>query len=325
MIGAGFIGCGSIAVEHLEALRRVPGIEPRGYVDVDPVRARDCATRYGGTVAADVESLLGRSDIAAVYICTHHDSHRQLAVDACRAGKHVMIEKPMALTVEDCRIIVDEVKQAGVILMTAFKLRYYPMVTRAREFAPSPLIGTAHVFDNRWRDDFWAQDPLKGGGNVLSQGVHAMDLVCHLFDDEPVRIHAEGGALTHPGPQPIDTIVATVRFRRGGVASIAVGDAGLTPYASKFSFQIADGRRTVHLHDRLRAGEFYDGERLRTIRDDDELGMIEENREFVRAVAEQRPPTTTAYHGLRATSMVLAAFRSIATGEPQVLSLHDPL
>ena len=96
------------------------------------------------------------------------------------------------------------------------------------------------MMDARWPDDFWANDPLKGGGNVLSQGCHTMDLVCHLNGAKPIRIFAEGGNYTHHGKDIIDNMVATIRFDNGAVATVAQGDSGQTPFVSKFSFQVTD-------------------------------------------------------------------------------------
>lgn len=322
MIRAGFIGCGAIAVEHLIALTEVDGIEPAAYYDVDMTRAHDAQLRFGGEVVETVDALLERSDVDVVYICTHHDSHRELALRACRAGKNIMMEKPMALTLEACDDIVNAVQQAGVVMMTAFKLRYYPLVDRVRDFIAKPVVATAHIMDNRWPDDYWAQDPVRGGGNVQSQGVHGMDLLCHLFDDVPATIYAEGGRLTHDTGDVVDTIVTTIRFTRGGVASLTVSDAGWTPYSSKFSFQLADGHRTAHLHNRLRSAHLFDGRETSMWEDERELGMIRENEELVRALQSGRAPMTTELEGRQATSMVLAAIESVRTGRPQHLTPH---
>ena len=317
-IQAGIIGCGMIAEEHLRALERLEGLTVSAFCDVDRGRARGLLDRYGGAYATDdTERIFTDDAIDAVYICTHHDSHMPLAVRACAAGKHIMMEKPLALTIDHCLAIADAVERSGVTMMTAFKLRYYPMVSRARAFITSPLISIAQVMDRRWPDGFWAQDPVKGGGGVLSQGVHAMDMLCWLNRSEPLRIYAEGGAFTHEGGPVADTAVATILFRNGRVASFAQSDAGETPCLSKFSFQMADGTRSVHLRDRLKTGVFFDGQATETISDEEELGMMEENREFIRALAEGIPPASTVHDGVRATRMVLKAFEAMKTGIPQ--------
>lgn len=319
---AAIIGCGHIAEEHLVALAEVEGITPVAYCDIDSGRAFDFLSRHGGRFATEQPDRIFSDDsIDLVYICTHHDTHADLAVRACNARKHVMMEKPLALTLEECVQIGNAVERTGVTFMTAFKLRYYPMVQRARDFIPRPMITIAQGMDRRWPDDFWAQDPVKGGGNVQSQGCHTMDLLYYLNRSEPVSIHAEGGSFTHPESPVFDTIVATVRFANGRVASVALGDCGEVPYVSKFSIQLLDGLRSVHIHNRLRSGLFFDGTDQRSITDEREEGMLAENLALAESLRTGTPPPTGYIDGLRATTMVLRAFDSIRTGLPQEISL----
>lgn len=316
----GFIGCGAIAHEHAGALVELDGAELVGYCDVELESAQRMLDAFGGAVATtDPMSIIGDDLIDVVYICTWHDSHAPLVELAAQAGKAVVLEKPMAIVESDCMRICDAVERSGILLMMALKLRFYPMVERARQFIERPIISIAQVMDSHWPDEYWAARPIVGGGNVLSQGPHAMDLLYHLNRSEPISVFAEGGTFTHDGDL-IDNVVATIRFANGAIASLAQGDSGTTPFVSKFSFQLADGVRSVHLHDRLRSGTFFDGTTTESFHDEAELGMIEENRAFLRALRGEAPPPTTHLDGLRATRMVLAAVEAIRTGEPQKLS-----
>ena len=324
MINAAIIGCGDIALEHVKALEELEGLSIRAYCDVDISRAKGMMQQYGGNYATDQAKQIFQDDgIDAVYICTHHDSHTSLAIKACNAGKHIMMEKPLALTLEECLEIAEVVERSGVTMMTAFKFRYYPMVRRAKAFIPKPLMLTAQLMDRRWSDTFWAQHPTKGGGNILSQGVHAMDLLCYFAGAEPERLYAEGGALTHPGAEVIDSVVATICFRNGVIASLAQADAGETPYLGKFSYQLLDGSQSVQIHNRLKQGEFYNGKTIKRVEDDRELGMVEENREFIRALEEGRMPETTVWDGVRATAMTCSLVEAIKTGIPQEIPLQN--
>jgi predicted dehydrogenase len=231
-----------------------------------------------------------------------------------------MIEKPLALTLEECYEVGNAVEKHGITLMTGFKMRYYPSVARAKEFISSPLVTIAQMMDARWPDEFWANDPRKGGGNVLSQGCHTMDLVCHLNGSIPVRIFAEGGNLNHAGMDIVDNIVATIRFDNGAVANVAQGDSGQTPFVSKFSFQLTDGRKSAHLRNRLKTVTLFDGETTNEVSDPEEYGFLEENMDFVRSLLNKTPPPITHVDGLRATLLILRAFESLRSGLPQTLS-----
>lgn len=315
------IGCGAIAREHLIAIQTIVGLKPYAYCDVHAERAELFLREYGGSYATTTPNrLLHDPEINAVYICTHHDTHTSLAIAACNAGKHVMMEKPLALTVEECAEIGKAVEQTGVKFMTGFKLRYNPIVLKSREFLPNPTFVMAQIMDTRWPDDFWAQDPVKGGGNVLSQGCHAMDLACYLNGSDPVEIFAECGTCSHTGTEVIDSLVATIRFANGNFASVAIGDSGTIPYLSKFSFQAVGAGRSVLLHDRLKRGEYFDGKTSESLVQERELGMEWENREFLAALTENRLPATGWRDGLRATAMIRAAFRAAETRMAQSLN-----
>ena len=104
------------------------------------------------------------------------------------------------------------------------------------------------------------------------------------------RIYAEGGNFTHGTKEIIDNIVATIRFRNGAVASVVQGDSGQTPFVSKFSFQVTDGRKTAHLRNRLKSVTFFDGENASEVTDPEEYGFPEENRDFIRSLISKTPP-----------------------------------
>ncbi|MEO8166618.1 MAG: Gfo/Idh/MocA family oxidoreductase [bacterium] len=321
-IRVAIIGCGNIGKVHAECLSAIDGASVVAYCDVNIAHARELCTTFPGGIATDDPDKIFRDDgIDAVYICTHHDTHSALAVRAAQAGKHMMLEKPLALTLSDCEAVGNAVAKSNVKAMTGFKMRYYPAVAKVKEFIPSPLVTVAQMLDSRWPDDFWANDPVKGGGNVLSQGCHTMDLVYYLNESEPVRIYAEGGNFTHKNIDIIDNIVTTITFANGSIASVVQGDSGATPFVSKFSFQIMDGKKSAHLHNRLKSATMSDGTNTVVHEDPDEYGFVEENRDFIRALQNNQDPPITHKDGLRATLMILRAFESLKTHTPQSVSL----
>lgn len=318
MISVAIIGCGSIGEIHAECLQSVEGARLAAFCDAFEPRAQELCRKFQGVYATtDPARIFADDSIDAVYICTHHDTHSLLAIQSAQAGKHVMMEKPLALTLDECYQVGNEVEKSGISLMTGFKMRYYPSVAKVKQFIPKPLVTVAQMMDGHWPSDFWANDPVKGGGNVLSQGCHTMDLVYYLNESEPERIYAEGGNFTHEGVKIIDNIVATIRFANGMVASVAQGDSGQTPFVSKFSFQVMDGTRTAHLHDRMKTATLFDGEKSTEHKDPEEYGFQEENRDFIRALQTKQKPPITHRDGLRATLLILKAFESIRTGLPQ--------
>jgi predicted dehydrogenase len=100
-----------------------------------------------------------------------------------------------------------------------------------------------------------------------------------------------------------------------------VGDVGLTPFVSKLSFQVMDGSRSAHLYDRLKQVSLWDGKQEQHFSDSEELGFLQENREFLEAVSGKVQPSATLRHGIRATVLLLRAVESIKTGHPQSIQL----
>jgi len=318
----GIIGCGAIGTEHAQCLASLDGVSLRGFCDTDAERAAALTRAYANTYSTTSPAeLLADDAIEAVYICTQTDSHSGLGIAAARAGKHIMMEKPLALTARECNSVAEAVEKSGVTFMTAFKLRFNDAVQRARGFIPAPTLAIAQMTDLRWPATFWGNDPVKGGGNVLSQGCHSVDLLYHLIGSEPVRIYAEGGNYHHRDTAIFDTLVATIQFENGAVGSLVQADSGHTPFLSKFSFQLFDGVRSAHLHNRLKSLTLWDGVRMEQCEAPQETGMIGETRAFIRAIRENTPPPTTVRDGVRATLVLLAAMEASRTQTPQIIHL----
>ncbi|MFZ9683072.1 MAG: Gfo/Idh/MocA family protein, partial [Cephaloticoccus sp.] len=179
-----------------------------------------------------------------------------------------------------------------------------------------------HVIDDHWPSDFWANDPVQGGGNVLSQGCHILDTVLHLHAAPPVRVYAAGGNRHHPTRDIVDTAAITLTFADGAVANISVGDVGVPPHASKFALQAGDGARSFSLFNRLNS--------LMTRADGaitehpawPENGAEVIDAAFIAAVAAGGPSPVTVHSARRTTAVVLAAIESIKTG--RVIDLNAP-
>ncbi|MCC6681118.1 MAG: Gfo/Idh/MocA family oxidoreductase [Phycisphaeraceae bacterium] len=319
-VNIGLIGCGRLGRTHAACLAKIPEAVLNAYADVDEKAAQAMLQEFGGSYATtQVQRIFDDDAIDAIYICTRHDSHAPLAIAAALAGKHILIEKPLALSIQDCQAVADAVAKAGVYLMPAFKMRFYPLIQEARAFLPRPQILVGQMMDSRWGDHLWVQDPVAGGANVHSQGCHTTDILRYLAGSEPVAVWAAGGAMSHPGHPCIDQCVATIRFANGHVASWIQGDAAPGPFTSKFFFQLFGAGKSVQLYDRLKKGTFFDGKATREETRPEEEGFQLENHEFIHALLENRTPVITAQDGIQATRMVLAADAAIRTGQVQQL------
>lgn len=317
------IGCGGYGAEHAKFLATYPAVKLRAVADIARERAEEFRARYGAEYATDdVASLWDDRELDAVWICTQHDTHAPLAEAACAARKPFFLEKPLAITLADCDRIVTAVERSGVMAMVGFKLRFFPAVKAAKAFLQRPLLSTAHVIDDRWPTDMWANDPVKGGGNVLSQGCHIVDTLLHLHPSAPVRVYAAGGNLHHPQNAIVDVAALSLTFADGAVASVAVGDVGVPPLMSKFAIQQSDGERSLSLHNRLNSLSTREGRQVTEHPAHPEEGAAVIDTAFVEALVNGRPSPCTVRSARRTTAVLLAAVESVKSGG--VIDLNQP-
>ena len=309
MVRLGVIGCGGRARFLLQRLATL-GVQPAAYADVAADAARGALDRYGGGYASgDPQQVLDDDGIDAVLIATRHDSHARLAIAAAAAGKHVLLEKPLALRLDECAAITEAMERAGITCLLGHKLRHAPLFRRLCAEMPRPVLTAVHVLDNRWPDNGWVVDPVQGGGNVFSQGCHGADLLLRLHAGaRPVRVAAGGGALTHPGAAVPDVLASVVTFDDGAVGTLLAGDAAEPPH-SKFYVQAADGKRAAVLRDRCRVLEL--GGKVDAPADADPEGDTQMLQEFLNCAETGRAAPAvgaTARDGWRAMRLLHAAW-----------------
>jgi predicted dehydrogenase len=317
MIRAAIIGCGGLGRMHAECIKQVDGIETAAYCDVREEASQALLTHFGGRYATtNADRIFADPDIDAVYVTTLHDTHADLTIRALEAGKHVMVEKPLAMTVEDCLRVGDAVTRTKKKLMTAFKMRYYDMLLRAKELIPAPKLITMQMMDNRWPDDHWANDPVMGGGNVISQGCHSCDILRFMAGREPIEVYAAGGNY-YQATGIVDNVSAVFRFEDGVAAGWVQGDCHRPLLVSKFFMQLFDENKSVTLSDRLTRLIYEEAGQEPIEYKGTETGFLEENRAFVRCIQEDTEPPIDVVDGLYATLMPLQAIRSLQSGKPE--------
>jgi len=318
-VKVGIIGCGNLGRTHAECLASIEGAQLHAFCDVAEDKAQGLAATFGGYATPEVDRLLDDRDIGAIYVCTQHDSHADLCIRAAEAGKHVMVEKPLALTVPECTRVGETVERTGIKLMTAFKMRYYEMILKAKELIPEPLLVTMQMMDNRWPDHIWANDPVKGGGNAISQGCHACDILRFVAGRDPLEVYAVGGNY-YTGTGVIDNLSAVFHFQGGLSGSWVQGDCNTPPLTSKFFMQLFAEGKSITLSDRLCTLTYSEQGKPPQVFRGVETGFLEENRAFIRCIQEDTPPPIDHVDGLYATLMPLQAFASIKSGKPEPIA-----
>jgi predicted dehydrogenase len=286
-VGIGLVGAGNFATRVL-----LPGLSSDERVRLVGVRtaggssAGQVGERFGFTYAtSDAAALVDDPDVDAIVIATRHDSHAALAAQALRAGKAVFCEKPLATTWPDLEEVADAYRSGPNLLAVGFNRRFSPLVRELWAALPAaaPRAILCRVNAGPLPDGHWANDPVEGGGRLVGELCHFLDLACHLAGDRPLRVSAEqlGGL---DASRPPESAVVHVVFANGSVGSLqylANGDAALP----KERVEVFAGGVAAVIDD-FRSLELASGgkRRVRKARRQ-EKGHAEELRAFVDAVA----------------------------------------
>lgn len=190
MMRFGLIGCGGIGRLRAEAIKGVADAELAAVCDVVPELAAEISNVHNAEVATDWKSLVQHEDIDAVIISTPPHLHAEMAIAALKAGKHVLCEKPLARTLEECQDMLNAAEQSNKYLATGFNYRFYPSVMKARELLDSGIIGELdHIrsytgYSATEHSQEWLHDvKIMGGGALRDNGIHLIDLTCYFLGD----------------------------------------------------------------------------------------------------------------------------------------------
>jgi predicted dehydrogenase/threonine dehydrogenase-like Zn-dependent dehydrogenase len=215
---------------HLPNLLRTEGLRLAGVVTRTGASARELAEKSGGAFAGtDLGEALVRPGVDAVLLCTRHHLHVPQAVAAVRAGKHVLMEKPLAVDARGLRELAGALRENPVRLAVGFNRRFAPLAVQLRERLAKrsgPLHGTYRMNGGRLPADHWAQDPAQGGGRVVGEGCHAFDFFNFLTGSEPVAVQATAVRSTDPAVRAEDNLTASVRYADGSVLTLLYTTAG---------------------------------------------------------------------------------------------------
>ena len=228
-LGFAILGAGMVAEYHLNAIQECADLGARlvGVGHYNPARYEDISERFGAP-ASSYEELLADPAVDAVCICTPSGHHAQQAIAAASSGKHVLVEKPMALSLADADAMIAACRENGVQLGVCLQRRAEPLFRRVHDAIHGGDLGeitlgvvTMPYFRDEpyyaqaeWRGT-WAMD---GGGVLMNQGIHIVDLLLWFLGD-PVEVHAFADS-RHRSVEIEDTAGAVLRFANGTVATI---------------------------------------------------------------------------------------------------------
>jgi predicted dehydrogenase len=222
----GLIGCGDIGRLRAAALAQAHGQRLTAVSDLDAARAAEVAAPHGAVHTGDWRPLLERDDVDAIIVSTPPALHAEMAIAALAAGRHVLCEKPLARSIEECRAMVAAAGAAGRVLATGFNYRFYPSFRLARELLNAGAIGElSHIrsyggYSATSHNQPWVHDAqVVGGGALRDIGIHMIDLTRSFLGDVAEVTRAASAAVwNYPGCE--DNGFLLMRSASGRIATL---------------------------------------------------------------------------------------------------------
>lgn len=337
MVNVGIIGCGKIAqVRHLPEYADNPSARIQGVYDLNESRAAEIGKKYSAKVYASYEAMLEDKDIQAVSICTANFSHCEIAVKAMEAGKHVLCEKPMAVTYEQCRRMVDTSRRTGRFLMIGHNQRLTKTHIKARELVEKGEIGKiitfkssfAHSGPENWaidKNNVWFFEKKSAAfGAMADLGIHKTDLIQFLTGKKIKEVLAVLETLdkTDQNGEAIgvdDNAVCIYKLENGAIGTMTVSwsnygseDNSTILYGTEGCMKIyCDPEYSIIIEKKDGQRIFYDIDRIQTNDRQDKSGVIDY---WISCLEKNLKPEISGEEAFSAMEAVFAALKSAQTG-----------
>jgi UDP-N-acetyl-2-amino-2-deoxyglucuronate dehydrogenase len=339
MIHVGILGGGNISETHARAVQQTEGAEIAALYSQNHEKAARLSKLYGGTVSESLQSFLDHRPMDMVAIGSPSGLHAEQGIAAARHGLHVLVEKPLDVSLDRADALIRECEQAGVKLGVFFQDRVAPGICKLKELIDAgrlgkPILVSARVkwyrppeyySGSRWRGT-WALD---GGGALINQGVHTLDLLLWLLGDVE-RVYAKAITALHQ-IETEDTVVATLEFVSGAIGTFEAGTSIYPGYARHLELTGSEGTLVLE-HDRIIAAD------LRRPLEEGALGAKEDTNasatspvvsdvrghqrileDFLLAIEKDGRPLCDGYEGRRSLELVQAIYQSSRAGLPVAL------
>jgi predicted dehydrogenase len=327
-IRIGIVGSGRMGARHAEAYSRIPGVRLAGFFDVDSKKAQELAGRYAAKAFSDVASLVGHSGVDAVNICTPNKDHVSPAVMAAEAGKHILVEKPLATTVRECDKIIHAARKAGVRAMVGQTHRFYPSNVAAKKIIDNGDIGSVRMIQDFYMDPGalsgtapeWVRSGQAGG--IITDSIHFVDRISWYASQEIKYVHTLALDKIRKEAEIDEISMVSLKLSGGASANLMtfspswgardnqtriLGTDGVL-YV-KYGEEVRTGRQKWRVHD-------FPFRSIPPIFEHNLAGFTAELAEFTSSIMEDRMPAVTLEEGKKAVKAVLAIQESFLSGKP---------
>ena len=350
--GFGIIGCGMISNFHAKAINDIRGAKVAACFDAYEPAAQRFAEAQGCRSYTRLADMLKDDEVDIVTICTPSGAHMEPAVAAAKAGKHIIVEKPLEITLKRCDRIIQECKKNKVVLSTIFPSRFHESSQLIKKAIEKKRFGrmtmgdayvkwfrTQEYYDSgAWRGTW----KLDGGGALMNQAIHSVDLLAWLMG--PIEsITAHTSTLAHKRIAVEDVAVATVKFKNGALGVIEASTAAYPGYLKRIEIHGSDGTAVLEEED-IKAWDF-----AKTTKADHAIlermagktktgggasdptaighhGHTAQFKDVLKAIKTGKPAQVDGPEGRRSVEIILAIYKSAETGKTVDLPLKsDPV
>ncbi len=334
-IHIGLIGGGNITDTHARAARAIPGVEVAAIYGANREKVDRLCREYGGVPYADLEAFLAHRPMDLVAIGSPSGLHATHGMAAARRGLHVLVEKPIDITIERADALIAETEKSGVKLGVFFQDRFKPDICRLKRLVDSGALGKPILADARVKwyrpPEYYAESSwrgtraLDGGGALINQGVHTVDLLLWLFGDV-VRLQAQAARALH-AIEAEDTLVALLEFANGALGVIQTATSAYPGYPRRLELTGSEGTVIVE-HDRLVAadlrsrppdlvwsGNADQNESASSPVVSDARGHQAVLEDFIRAIENNSRPACDGHAARRSLALVEAIYAACRTRE----------
>ncbi len=341
------VGTGKASHMHAQVLR---GLQENNLVAVcsrGAEKAKEFAANYNIAAHTDIGEMIRKNKVQMVIVCTPHPYHKDATIQALEAGAHVLVEKPLASTLEDCDSMIEAANKTQKKLGVVSQRRFFPAARRCRQAIDEgkigiPALGTITMLG--WRDEaYYASDPWRGrwqtegGGVLVNQAPHQLDLLLWLMNSEPAELFGIWKNFNHPYIEVEDTAVAILKFKNGAIANILVSNSQKPGIYGKVHVHGSNGASVGIQTDKgamfiagmstMAAPQTNDlwnipgeEEYLKRFEQDDasffsqidpiQFSIREQQLDFINAIINDRPPLVTANDGRKTVEVFSAIYES---------------
>lgn len=332
----GIIGCGVIAPTHARSIDALEDAKLVAVCDIIPERAQSLAEVFSVEAVTDYRDLLKRDDIDVVNVLTPSGLHAEIGIAAAEAGKHVIVEKPIDISLAKADALIYACRKAGVKLSGIFQHRFDPAVELLKQTVDQGKLGQLNFGGShtKWyrSQDYYDQDEwrgtwaLDGGGALINQSIHYVDLLQYIMG--PVaEICAYTVNRAHKDIEVEDIAVATLKFESGAVGLLEGNTAAYPGFTARLDIYGSEGSVIIENDQisewQLKSGEACDLEKVETgfiggtsSRDIWPDGHMRQIYDVIQSIREDREPRVNGEEARKALAIVLAVYESARAGRP---------